>query len=461
MKRWWFIIPFALALFLVTSTAFALDLKECIQLGMANSDRIMAAKAEWDRSRMVRDASIGNFLPGMSVQASKMWLDVSSNFNMSSAMSVPPGVEPSFAQQFGLMMSQFDFSSLTTVPNHRDDITLQVAQPLTQLPMIGFYDKMAKDGRELARLGYEVTQDQVAIFLSSSYFNVLNIRKKVETLKKALEQVERLNKDAQNMMDQGLITKADLLKFDMRRIDVKMQLFQAENDLQYAKSYLAKLLDLPVDRIDCTDADVALREPHDLSWYIEHGQKERRELRMTSLQESIARSNRTAAYLNMVPSIVAVGQAEWTDDGLITTPDRTYSAGFMLSWNFWVWGKDFFTARAAGYAKDKAIHEAKSSRIEIMSSIENAWRNDLVAHEGLASTQSILKQAEENFRIEQNRYKTGKSTASDLLGAQTQLTGAETGVAGARYGAILADAALLLAIGYKPFPEIMGGKSDE
>ncbi|NLH50243.1 MAG: TolC family protein [Myxococcales bacterium] len=440
--------------------SFALDLKECLDRGMANSDRVKAALAGWDQARMQRYASPLNFLPTLSAQGSKTWLDVHSTMPETS-VSLPAGLPAEQAQLLGAIFGAMDFSSLTAVPDHNDDLTLSAYQPLTQLPQIAFYDKVASDSTELAHLSYEVTKDQTVLYLASQYFGVLLARDRTRALQRALEQVERLKHDAENMMQQGMITKADLLKFQMRYSEVEMQLLQARNDEAVAKSHLALLLDLPIEKIECAETEIAPSALKEMSWYQETGQKDRRELRMVGLQEGIAGATRNAAYLSLLPQVGAIASANWNEDGLDTTPDRTYAAGFALSWNFWGWGGDVLKARAAGYAREKAIFEANATRIDLRVSIEKAWRDATVARQVVKTYRETLDQAEENFRIENNRYQIGKSTAADLLGAQTQLTAADTGYKAALYNVALADANLEASIGHRPFSQLTGESDHE
>jgi outer membrane protein TolC len=461
MKRMSLLITLLAIMLLIAPTrSFALDLKECLDRGMANSDRVKAALAGWDQVRLLRYATPVSFLPSVSVEGSKMWLDVHSTMPVTK-MTMPSTLPPEQAQLLGAIFSQMDFSSLTAVPDHNDDLTLKAYQPLTQLPQIAYYDKAAADSAELAHLSYEVTRDQTTLFLASNYYAVLLSRDRTRALGRALEQVDRLLRDAENMLAQGMITKADLLKFKMRHSEVEMQLLQSQNDEAIARSYLAKLLDLPVEQIDCADTAPAPAQLKELSWYLENGGKERRELRMVGLQEEIAGATRNAAYLSLMPQVGAVASANWNDDGLDTTPDRTYAAGFALSWNFWGWGGDVLKARAAGYARQQAIYQANASRIDIQMSIEKAWRDATVARQAVKTYRETLDEAEENFRIENNRYKIGKATAADLMGAQTQLTSADTGYKAALYQATLADANLEAAIGRKPFSQLMGETQHE
>ena len=437
---------------MIAVPAFALDLKETLERGLQKSDRVMAAKADWDKAKMDRAASITNFLPQAEVQVEKLWLDVHNTFPTMNIV-IPPGMSPEIIA----LLKSFDFSSFTAVPAYNNDLTVSAYQPLTQLPSIGYYDKMAREGKELARLGYEVTEDQVTLFLGRAYFGVLMAGKRAGALSQGLDTVQHLAKDAQNMMDQGMITKADLLKFQMRQGDIEIQLMQAKSDEAQAKSYLAKLLEMPEDQMICKDVNVTIEPAQNLESYLSQGESGRRELRMATLQEKIAQAASSASYLSLFPSVGAIASADWNDDGLDTTPDRTYSAGFMLTWNFWSWGGDWMKAKSAAYSRDKAVHEAKATKIDVRMSIESAWREALIAHQQVTVSKTILEQAQENFRIDENRYKVGKTTATDLLGSQTQLISAQTGYDGAVYGAAMADASLEAAVGKKPYGQLTGG----
>lgn len=457
MKHWRAITVLAISALLVFPQAtLALDLHECLKVGLANSDRVLAARASMDQRQTDRYASVPNFFPQVSLQASYMWLDVHSTMP-DLAIHLPEGMPEEQAAMFGSLLGEFDplLDLMTEVPDYNRGMKLQAYQPLTQLPQIAMYDRMAADASKLAALNYGVTKDQITLFLASQYLQALIAEKKMETLRRASEQMNQLIKDGLALRSHGMITEADYLKIQMHQGEVELQLRQALSDEAYFKSYLAKLLNLPLDQIILEEPVPPVVVAHDLTWCLDQGEQNRRELQMTSLQEGIARSNRTASYMNLFPQIGAVAAADWADDGLDATPDRTYSAGVVLSWNFWGMGRDVLQARSSAYALSRAEHEARATRIDLRMSIEKAWHDAQLAHEAVATHKRILDQARENFRIEGERYRLGQTTTSDLLGAQTQLTSAQTGHDAARFMAILADETLVYAVGQHPFSYLL------
>ena len=193
----------------------------------------------------------------------------------------------------------------------------------------------------------------------------------------------------------------------------------------------------------------------ELATSLRQGRENRRELRMGVLQEQVAASQARAAWMALLPQVGAVAQANFNDDHILTTPDRTFMAGGMLSFDFFGMGATLIRARAADSAVARVSAEAAATRDDVDLSIEKAWRDARVAREVAEAARLTVEQAAESFRAETERYKVGKATTSELLGAQTQLTLAETTLQSAIYGVALADAALNVAEGRVPFPGLM------
>lgn len=451
MKRQYFCI--LLAAFLIFAQplgASAMDLRECLNKGLANSDRVLAAKAAMEQRQTERYATMPGFFPQFSLQASYMWLDVHSTMP-DLTIDLPAGLPEEQIAMFNSLLDQVDLNLFTEVPDYNRDLKLQAYQPLTQLPQLAMYDRMAADAAELAELNYGVTRDRISLYLASLYLQGLIAEKKLETLRLAETRVDRLLVDGAALKAHGMIVEADLLKLQMHRGEVELQLRQARSDVAYFKSYLAKLLEVPLEDIVLEEPFAAPATENELTWCLAKGEEKRRELRMTELQESIARAEKNADYLTLIPQVGAVAAADWNEDGLDTTPDRTYSAGLVLTWNFWGMGREAIQARGATYALAQVEHEARAARLDLRMSIEKAWRDAQLAHEAVAVNARILEQAKENARVEEERYRLGQTTTSDLLGAQTQLTSAQTGFDAARYLAILADESLAYAVGESPF----------
>ena len=98
------------------------------------------------------------------------------------------------------------------------------------------------------------------------------------------------------------------------------------------------------------------------------------------------------------------------------------------------------------------------------SDLERAAARDVTfAYEGYETARfatdlatEAVAVAQENYRVQDVRYRAGASTIIDLLSAQNGLSDAEAGLVQARYANLLALAGLESILGQRLFPERLG-----
>jgi outer membrane protein TolC len=103
----------------------------------------------------------------------------------------------------------------------------------------------------------------------------------------------------------------------------------------------------------------------------------------------------------------------------------------VASWNFWEWGKTKFRVDASKARENQAIDAAKELNDQITLEIKNAYLLLQEAEKQIAVSQKVIEQAEENFRISEERYKERVATSTEVLDAQTLLTRAKADYANA------------------------------
>jgi len=103
----------------------------------------------------------------------------------------------------------------------------------------------------------------------------------------------------------------------------------------------------------------------------------------------------------------------------------------VASWNFWEWGKTKFRVDASRARENQAIGTARELNDQITLEIKNAYLILQETEQQIAVWQKVIEQAEENFRITQERYKERVATTTEVLDAQTLLTKAKSEYANA------------------------------
>jgi outer membrane protein TolC len=164
--------------------------------------------------------------------------------------------------------------------------------------------------------------------------------------------------------------------------------------------------------------------------------KNRPELKIATLKATQAGKLVSAAQSEYLPTISLVGNyARFGDNPSVSGSDykdaESWYVMAVASWNFWEWGKTKFRVDASRARENQAMDAAKELNDQITLEIKYAYLNLQEAEKQIAVSQQVIEQAEENFRISEERYKERVATSTEVLEAQTLLTKAKSEYANA------------------------------
>jgi len=127
--------------------------------------------------------------------------------------------------------------------------------------------------------------------------------------------------------------------------------------------------------------------------------------------------------------------------------EKSWFVGGVASWDIWEWGVTYYGVEQAksGLARALAVRDKIENLIRLEA--KGVVVSLTGAAEALDVAQRAVKQAEENYRIENKRYEAASSTTFDVLDAETLLTGARTQQQTALYDFFIARAALSRVMG--------------
>ena len=118
-----------------------------------------------------------------------------------------------------------------------------------------------------------------------------------------------------------------------------------------------------------------------------------------------------------------------------------------LTWTFWEWGKTYYSAKEQESLKKQLLQTRSDVEDGIRLDVKQALLELEVAEKNIPTTQKAVEQAEENLRVNEERYKAQVTTITEVLDAQTLLTRARVNYYRALYDHNLARARLERAIG--------------
>ncbi len=290
-----------------------------------------------------------------------------------------------------------------------------------------------------------------------SYYGAVLAGEKVVTLTQALRAVDAAARQVNAMMQQGLVTRADLLQANVRATEVASQLIVARNDVRTAQMQVA----LIVGRTDVTslalpatlpgNATVRAIAVRDTLAALALGGVEAREDVMAARASAIAATaDRRRASATLLPRINSFARYDWNSPTALYGGKPNWTVGVMASWSPFSGGSEMADI-AVATARSATAHAGEdAARAQARLDADISRRDVIVALERLDLAERSAEQSREAHRLVEKRYAGGLTTVAELLGAEATATGAALAQSAARYALIDALAANRRATGANP-----------
>ena len=391
-----------------------LTLDASIDLALKQSVLIHAAEEGVLGAEAQKKEALTGFLPKLSTSYSY------TRFNESPYLRVPAGVLGPGA------------STITSGTQDNYTWASEVRQPLFAGGGILANYEVNKLGFDISRMEKAATVQDIVQEVKVSYFNILKAEKLLGVARQSLEQLQAHLNIAKNFFEVGLIPRNDVLQSEVQVANGEQSLIRAENSVELARSkfntVLRRDINTPVQL-----EDILTDRPDDrtLEQSITAALENRPEIRNQILKVDQAKSQVKLARSDYFPVISAVGHYERVGDtpgvtgSAFKDADNWYVMG-QASWTFWEWGKTKNRVDASRSRENQSQDLLANLKDQVTLEVKNAYLLLKEAEKQLWVTRKIIEQAEENYRMNEERYKEQVSTSTDVLDALTLLTRARS-----------------------------------
>lgn len=301
------------------------------------------------------------------------------------------------------------------------------------------------------------TREMVAFNVTSLFYSMLAQKKVVGSVESAVKAMEEQRRTIQEQVELQKAARVDVLRTDVRLAELREKRTKELNALVVQRWSLAALLGLedgrcfelagtlertvPPDGPDSNHCmNIALQKRHDFSAVQQRADASAESVRaaksaflpMVSLESSYG-----LRWMSEV-SEAAAGSDDSQDIGQI---------GVVAEWPLFSGGATRAKVRTQEARHQVAQQRQRQLRLQIRTEVETALANVSSAVERVETTETAVAQAQESFRIIQEKYELGKGAMVDVLTAQAALVSAETSYARARADLAISDARRKLAVG--------------
>jgi outer membrane protein TolC len=292
---------------------------------------------------------------------------------------------------------------------------------------------------ELSKVSMAQTKSDIILAVHEAYYNLLKTRKFEEVAVQSVEERRAHLKDSKAFYKAGLIPKNDMLQSEVQLAGAEIELLRAKNLSIMALAQLNTLLRRPVET-EIEVEDILKYEPSEISWdqAVEQAKTYRPELKQSEIAIEQADKNIILTRAPYLPAVsVSANYLKQGDNPIAQEyplgPSEVKTAQATLEWRFWAWGQSKDEMAAARYNMKKAQESQADLLNNIILQVREAYVDTLEAEYNIGVTEKAIEQAEEDFRINQSRYKAQLSTTTNVLDAQTRLTRAKINYYNALY----------------------------
>jgi outer membrane protein TolC len=390
---------------------FTLD--ESIETALKQSVLVRAAREGVLGAEAQKKEARTGFLPKLSTSYSYTWL------NRSPTLRIPPA------------------PPITTGTQDNYTWALEAKQPLFAGGGIQANYDASRIGYEISRMDETGAVQDIVQEVKVSYFNILKAERLLGVARQSLEQLLAHRNVAQNFFDVGLIPRNDLLQSEVRVANGEQALIRTENGVALAKAKFNTILRRNInDPVQVEDILGYRPYEPDIEHCIKTALENRPEIKSQAMKVEQAKSLVKLAQSDFYPTLSAVGHYERIGDtpGVSGTPAKDADSWYVMgvaSWTFWEWGKTKYRVDASRSRENQSIDLLNNTRDQVALEVKNAYLVMRESEKQVMVSKKAIEQAQENFRINEERYREQVATSTDVLDAQTLLTGAKSDYANA------------------------------
>ena len=315
------------------------------------------------------------------------------------------------------------------------------------------YQIRANKAQVTAARANEVTQTfQIALLVSQQYFAVLAAKESESAAQAELEQAQQQLAVSRAKVLAQTVTKSDSLRAIIQVGTARLALLQARNDLQTANATLTRLVGEPY-KVTANAADTAGGPTVDVdSAKLVQLAENSPAVQQAQAQQVAATAQYRASHAPYFPNIsVAYNRARYHSDSSFNLANGGYNYSgtlrFTVSYplfNGLTREQDVVDAQVA---EQNAAAEAQDAVLLAQQNLVSYIGTLRTTQEQIGIQQVSVAAAEEDLRVQQQRYQLGASILLDVLTSQTQLTQARLALIQARYNYRVAKAQLEALIG--------------
>lgn len=308
-------------------------------------------------------------------------------------------------------------------PDWSQSYSIRLTQPLYQGGKIQYTIQKADIEKKIATLNTQDSQAEIKLTLLQHYMELFSLYKQREVLARNIEESEVRLKDIRRMRQEGLLTRNDEIRSELQLTNDRIAYQETGNSLRIISQQLDILLGLDENLLILPDTTLLYKTIRLDTYesYVVQAYENYPGIQIARQYTLLAQKEVQVAKASLLPAL-SLYAGNTLARPLDSTPVKDM---FSNGWNI---GLSLTYDLSSFYQNKHKIREAKQhvnlsrnaeeqTGQDIRIQLKTAYLRHKEAIDRIGALKLSVRQAEENYRIVQNRYLNQLSILTDLLDA--------------------------------------------
>ncbi len=300
-------------------------------------------------------------------------------------------------------------------------------QPIFMGGAIVAMNKMADINEQMTANSERAMEQNTLYDIDKTYWTVVSLRQKQKLAHSYRDLVKKLSSDVKKMIKEGVATRADGLKVDVKVNEAEMKITQVEDGLSLAKMLLCQLCGMPLDR-EITLADENMQQTASIASYGSTAESDsigvnRPELRMLQNVVDLSKQATNIIRAEYLPHVLLTGGYIISNPNVFDSFNRhfrgVWNVGLTVHVPVWNWMESSYKIRASKNATLISEMELSDANEKINLQISQCRFKLNEAKKRLKMATDNLTSADENLRCANIGFREGVMETTDVMAAQT------------------------------------------
>lgn len=423
-----------------------LTLEESKQLALLNNSKSKNSKLEIEAARQIKKSAFTNFFPeisagGFMFEAQKSLMEIESH---GGNLPVYDGNPANIGGA-----AQYAYLPASTIGVLKKGMAgfVNIIQPVFAGGRIINRNKLASLGEEVSEFKDKMTEDEIFLKTEEQYRQIVSLEEKLKTVEKYEELLNRLMFQVEDAFNSGIVMKNDVLKVKLKLSEVLLNKSKLNNGIKLAQMAFYQQIGIAYNSTIVLKDDLSVKDIPQ-NFYVENSGALKNRSEYSLLELSVeAEKLQTKMTLGEFLPQAGIG-INGTYMKFDESKERTVGMIFgtvSVPISGWWGGSHEIQERII--KEEIAENNFKNNSELLLLQMEKAWQDFTDAYKQYLLSEESKAQAEENMKVNDDSYKNGLITISDLLEAQSLLQQAKDQLTEAKANYLIKKTSYLMVTG--------------